>query len=321
MAKKSSKHTKKIHKHNKKHYNKSFSKGAFIIVLIFVIFVFTRFKHNVKDIKYENTQLVLNNSNITQSLQNGIVSNNNDIYMSIEDIKNYLDSTLYIEDETGTIITKGNKKLAAIKKDDKSILINGSIRSAKNIVMDSNGKTYLAISQLEDVYDYKFTYIQKSNVCVIESLTKKSIKAYAKKNIDLKKESKSSSETIEVVPKGSWVIYIGRENDMAKIRTNNGNIGYTKEKNLDNYVVERDDFDNNQEKNVEESSFEYDITKKDIKSFEKRLKIINLVLQQAIKNDKMYIKIINNGEKGFEFERFKIEIEPMLKECGITVEF
>lgn len=321
MAKKNSKHTKKVNKNNKKRYNKSFPKGAFVIVFILIIIVLINLKSNVKDFSTDSTQIILNNQNITENLQTSLLENNSKIYMCIEDIQKYLDNTLYVEESTGTIITTSSKKLAAMKKNDENIEINGSNQQIKDVAIEESGKTYLAISDLENVYDYKFSYIKQNNIVVIESLNKKSIKAYAKNAIKLKKENKMFSKTIENIPKGSWVTFISEENGLAKIRTKDGNIGYTKKSKLDNFVVEREDFEENFELTKQEKSFDYDITGKDITTFEKRLKIINLILQQAIKNDSMYVNIIYKAEQNFEFERFKIEVQPMLKECGITTNF
>ena len=52
-----------------------------------------------------------------------------------------------------------------------------------------------------------------------------------------------------------------------------------------------------------------------------RKNIINLILQEVIKNDNMYVKIIYNGTEEQGYNRFKIEIIPILSECGIKVEF
>ena len=76
--------------------------------------------------------------------------------------------------------------------------------------------------------------------------------------------------------------------------------------------------DNNTQQN---NVLEYDITDKDMSTFEKRQNIINLILQEAIKNDKMYVKITYNGAEEQKYDRFKIEITPILSECGIKVEF
>ena len=119
----------------------------------------------------------------------------------------------------------------------------------------------------------------------------------------------------------NWLIFINEEDGIAKVRTQTGKIGYVKKKQLDDFVTERENLEENNDNNTQQSNIlEYDITKKDISTFEKRQNIINLILQEAIKNGKMYVKIINNGTDSEEYQRFKIESVPMLKECGIKIE-
>lgn len=320
MTKKNSKHIKKEKKNKKKHNNKSYKKIAFVVMLILVIVIIINLKNTAKKISYENTQIILNNENITSKLQDDIIIENEKIYMSFNDIQNFLDKTIYEEKETGLIITTTNKKIATFKQDDENITINGSNQKVKNALIQKDGKNYIAISELENVYNYDFDYISNSNVVTIDNLNKKCIKAYANKNIKIKEENKTFSSMIEKVKKGNWLIYISEENGVAKVRTQNGTIGYVKVSSLDNFVTERDDFDEETNYSSNKETLEYDITKKDLKTYKKRLDIINLILQEAIKNDKMYVKIIYNGEVNFEFERFKIEILPILQECGITVE-
>lgn len=127
------------------------------------------------------------------------------------------------------------------------------------------------------------------------------------------------SKTIDKVQKGKWLVYISEENGIAKVRTQNGKIGYVKNNLLDNFVTEREDFNVKDEENKSDETLEYDITKKDITTFEKRKKIINLILQETIKNDKMYVTVIYKGNNNDEYERFKIESVPVLRECGIKV--
>jgi hypothetical protein len=317
MARKNSKHIKK--KNNKKYYNKSYKKIAFVVVLILIIILIINLKSTPGKVKNENTQIILNNENITSNLQDDIIREEEKIYMSFNDIQKFLDNTIYQEDETGLIITASNKKIATIKQDEENITINGSDKKSKNILIEKNDKKYIAISELEDVYDYSFNYIDESNIVTIDNLNKKSVKAYAKKKLKIKEEMNGFSKILEIVEKGKWVVLISEENGYAKIRTPNGIIGYVKKNALDNYVTERENFEEEENDTFDVEELEYDITKKDISNFEKRSNIINLILQEAIKNDKMYVKIIYNGTDNFEFERFKIEIVPVLQECGIKI--
>lgn len=312
MSKKKSKHTK-----NKKHTNKSYIFLAFICVFILIIIICS--KNKTEQIQNKQTELIINNENITQNLQDKIINENGKTYMSFDDIKNYIDKNLYKETETNLIITTGDKKVAAMKQGEDNIEINGSNQKNKNIVEEKDGKEYIAISELENVYDYNFTYIESSNIAVIDSLNKQYIKACAKKNIKIKKENKIMSKTIDKVQKGKWLVYISEENGIAKVRTQNGKIGYVKKNLLDNFVTEREDFNVKDEENKSDETLEYDITKKDITTFEKRKKIINLILQETIKNDKMYVTVIYKGNNNDEYERFKIESVPVLRECGIKV--
>ena len=88
---------------------------------------------------------------------------------------------------------------------------------------------------------------------------------------------------------------------------------------MENFETQREDFETNTEKTIDNDALEYNLDGKDISTFEKREEVINLILQEAIKSDRMYVKIIYNGERNSFFERFKIEVLPILKECGITV--
>ena len=313
MAKNSSKHKKKSN-------NKSYKKIAFIIAFIFIIII--GIKINKKEEKSDKMQVIINNENITEDLQDEIKQENDQIYMSFEDIQKFIDSTIYKENETDLIITTSPKKVVTLKKYDENVKINGATQKIKDAVIEENGKDYIAISELENVYDYEFKYTEASNTITIDSLNKKLIKAYVTKNVKIKETNKANSKTVDKVKKGNWLIYISEENKMAKVRTQNGKIGYVKKKYLDNFITEREDIKEENSENTEvEKQLEYDITKENISTFEKRENVINRILQEAIKNDKIYLKILYNGTDESNYDRFKIEIVPVLKECGIKVIF
>ena len=212
--------------------------------------------------------------------------------------------------------------MVTLKKDDENVKINGATQKIKDGVIEENGKDYIAISELENVYDYEFKYTEASNTITIDSLNKKLVKAYVTKNVKIKETNRENSKTVDKVKKGNWLIYISEENKMAKVRTQNGKIGYVKKKYLDNFITEREDIkEENSENTGVEKQLEYDITKENISTFEKRENVINRILQEAIKNDKIYLKILYNGTDESNYDRFKIEIVPVLKECGIKVIF
>ena len=140
-------------KNNKKrkHNNKGYKIIVFAIVLILILIIVIRNKPIKKN--NEITQIVLNNENITNKLVSPIIFENNQIYMSYEDIKQFFDETLYTEEDTGCIITTSDRKLAIIKKDDQTMRVNNSNVDVKNIIIEQDNKIYIAISELSIVYN------------------------------------------------------------------------------------------------------------------------------------------------------------------------
>ena len=128
------------------------------------------------------------------------------------------------------------------------------------------------------------------------------------------------SSTVEKIKKGDEVVFISEQNGWAKIRTNNGNIGFVKKNKLTNFVVEREDFIENQD--IKDTSFKIDITNKNISNFEKRKGVIEEIFTNTLKNKKTSVKIVYSKEKELEdYQRFAREVTAYLKECGITTVF
>ena len=89
MSKKNSKHI----KNKKKNNNKSYKKIAFVVVLILIVII--GIKNTKEENKNQELQIILNNENITSKLENKILTENNQVYMSFEDIQKIIDSTIY----------------------------------------------------------------------------------------------------------------------------------------------------------------------------------------------------------------------------------
>ncbi len=310
---------KKAKKTNQKDNKKGLKVIALLIVLILIIIIFLNFRTDGAA-RYSKTQIILDNANITDQLQDDVLINDDKIYMSIDDVKKILDETIYKEEETGLIITASDLKIATLNEENENaVTINGSNQNIEKAIIKENEKDYILISELENVYNYELQYISDTNVITIDRLNKECIKAKVKKKTKIKQENKFFSKSAEKIEKETEVIVISQEKDVAKIRTPKGNIGYIKSKLLEDFVTVRENMEEISNKEIGENAYIYDITSKDITTFKKREEVINLILQETIKNDKMEVKIIYNGEDNIYFERFKIEAIPILRECGITV--
>ena len=308
---------------NKKR-KKSIKKYKVIFAVVFMIVIVLIIKNSkVKEDSIFNskTQIILDNENITNNLKESLILDDKKIYLSVEDIKKFFDESIYKEDSTNTLITIGNNKVVALTENTNTVLVNGSTIQENNVFINKDGIDYLSISYLATIYNYDLNYIEKTNILVLDSLNKKSEKATIKKKTKLKEYSKFFSRTIITIPKGEEINIIYEQENIAKVRTNDGLIGYIELKKLENKVVEREDFVI-ENKNISNGNIkEIDITNKDISTFEKRENVINEILQNSVKNSTLNIKIIYLSENSFEFERFKKESVPVLLECGITTSF
>ena len=284
-----------------------------ILVLLLLIVIKVSYKQKNTEIS-----LILNNEEITQDLSNGLFNVDEVVYMSFHDILKYIDKTIYLENDN-RIITTSSKKVASLEIGKSEITINGSEKSILDGPIKINENIFLPISELESVYDMNFDYSKHSNIAIIEDLSTKKTIATAKKKLKIKKDKSLFSKTLTKVKKEDIVVYISEEGNWSKVMTGDGYIGYVKTKKLSNIVAEREEF------KVEETIknggiLEKDITNKDISNFEKREELIENIFTEAIKNDKMQIKIICKGQNE-SFERLEIEAKPVFNECGINSEF
>ena len=311
------KHQKIKEKKNKKKNVKIKVNKKIIIMLAIILVLFCKFKlfNNVKLIRNTYTNIVINNINVTNELNDRIIKKDNIIYMSLEDTKKLIDDTILFEEKSDLIVMTSDKKLASLKCGEDTLKINGSSQKIYCTTIEENNKIYIPISELQYVYDMELEYKEDTNILTIDFLNKKLEKAYLKKSKYIKDTPKSLSKNVEKVKKGNWVIYDSEESGWAKVRSQNGNIGYIKKKFLDNFIIERENMHSMQHEDPSEY-LEVDISKEDMTNFSKREKLINKIWLDAVKNNYVAVKIICNNEN-VDVERFKIEIVPFLKESGI----
>ena len=286
-----------------------------IMLIMFIINIINRGEEKVN-----KTKLILSNQDITNELEKDVIKHYNEIYLSFNDIQKFIDKTLYQENEDGSIITTSEKKVAKLDLNKNQITINGSKIAIKGKAFKENGTIYLPISDLEKVYDIDLNYIENNNIIIIDYYSKKLIKANAKKSLSIKEKMSNFSKTIEKVKKETSVIVISEEGKWTRIRTQSGNIGYVKSKRLNNFTTVRDDMETLDIDKTTTKYYTKNIKKENIKTYNKREKLISNILEETVKNGYMAVKIKGtNKQEGWE--RFKIEVKPILKECGIKVKF
>lgn len=215
-----------------------------LILLAIAVFVLIKAQNYIKESTEGEINLILNNRNVTARLKHDVKIDNGTVYLSMEDMKNFFDKYIYIEEEINEVVTTYDKKIASIGFDANKLTINGSIKKIYAHAIKEDDVVYLPISEMLDVYNIELANIEKSKIVTIDLLTREQIKAYTKSKISVKWKKDAFSKTVDKVEKGSVVIAISSDEDgWTRIRTENGEIGYVKTNKLTNYTTIRENWE------------------------------------------------------------------------------
>lgn len=223
---------------------KKVTKALIIVVAIIIIGVILyQINNNIVFDKNKNINLVINNKNITSNLKKDIFIQDDEIYISKQDLGNFFDKYIYEDTQNNQIITTYDTKIAAISLDENKISINGVSKKTYAQTIKKDNAIYLPIKELEDVYGIEISYIENSKVITIDSTSKEQKKAIVTKNLPVKSTKKFIAKTVDKIKKGSYVVVISEDKGYTKIRTENGKLGYIKSKYLANEVTVRENME------------------------------------------------------------------------------
>ena len=221
-----------------------------IIVLIIIIILMALLiwlkapDYYVKEVKGK-TNLVINNNNVTSKMKDDVyIDSKGVIYLSINDVKNYFDKYINYDESSNRLITTSDTKIATLIKDKKNIDINGATVSIASTVIEKDGKIYIPFSELaQNVYNVEIEHKESTDRVVIDSLDRELKKADSKKNIKVKYKAKKFSKTLAKVKQGEKVVVISQDDKWSKIRTENGIVGYVKNKTIANLTYVRENME------------------------------------------------------------------------------
>lgn len=221
---------------------------AILIIIVIAVIAFIANDYIILD-KNKTTNLIINNKNVTSNLKNEIMIKDDIIYLSKQDIANFFDKYIYEEKKTNQIITTYDKKIAEIGFEKNTININGSNKKIYAHAEKENETIYLPISEMKEVYDIEIEYLPDTKVVTMDSKDREQKKAIVNSNVAVKSSTNFIAKTVDRVKKGENVIVVSSENGNAKIRTQNGKLGYIKANKLTNEITVREDM--HEEKQVE----------------------------------------------------------------------
>jgi spore germination protein YaaH len=224
-----------------KNIKKIWLKIAVVIVLLIIAGVVLLVSPNFKkDPNEGKINFIINNNNVTGKLKHDIwINENSVVYASMEDLENYFDGQIYYDKENNQIITTSDTKVAVFSLTEKKMTLNGSEVKLVSGAVKQDGVYYLPISEMEKVYNLEITNID-NQIITLDSLDRELIKADVTKNLSVKYNTKFITKTVDKLKKGEKVVVISEKDGYAKIRTENGKIGYIKADKLTNKTTVRE---------------------------------------------------------------------------------
>lgn len=226
------------------------SKGKIILnVIIVIIFlailggVFYFSPNYIKEDYNGKTKILINNNNVTLKMKNDVyIDENNNIFMSIPDIKNYFDKYIEYDKEDGDIVTTSEINIAKLSTKNNKITINGEEEELNSPAIEREETVYLPFSEIsEKVYDVDLEYIKDTDTIIIDSLDRKQETATVNKKTKIKYKPQVFSRTLDKLKENDEIVFIEEKEDWAKVRTIDGTIGYVKKENLNDLEVVREE--------------------------------------------------------------------------------
>ena len=213
-----------------------------MLALLIIGFIAIKAETLIKEKTDGKINLIINNNNVTSRLKNEVKIDDGIIYGSMDDIKNFFDKYIYIEEETNEIITTYDDKIASIGFDANKLTLNGSTKKISAHALKDNDAVYMPISEMQDVYNIELKNIEDTKVITIDSLDREQISADTKSKMSIKSKGRFFSKTVDKVQKGETVILVdnGQDSGWTKIRTQKGKVGYVKANKLTDITTIRE---------------------------------------------------------------------------------
>ena len=202
-------------------------------------------KRNYIVSKINQTNLIINNSNATSSLKNNVYIKDGVVYVSKPDIYNFFDNTITYDEKYNQVVTTSSTKIASLPIDSKQIQVNSSNTTIKAGAIIIDEVAYVPISELDEVYNIKATYVESEDLVYIDSLDREQQTATLKKDSGIKYKPTIISATLAKAKQGDTLTIANRSdypvpNGWTRVRTENGTLGYIQTGKLNEFKTIRE---------------------------------------------------------------------------------
>ena len=209
------------------------------ILVLLSVFVLNKAENYLREKSDNQINLILNNRNVTANLKHEMIEEDGNVYLSLDDVKNYFDKYIYLEEEINEIVTTYDKQIATIGFETNKLTLNGSTKKIYAHVIKKDDITYLPIMEMKEVYNLETAKVGR--VIILDSISRKQTKATTKSDLSVKWKADFFSKTVDKIKKDDNIIVVEEKDGWTKIRTENGKIGYVQTNKLANYTITREE--------------------------------------------------------------------------------
>ena len=236
----------------------------FGIIIMLCLYIAPNFKKTGSEGKIN---LVINYKNVTEKMKGRVIKEESQIYLSVDDIKNYYDKYIYYDEQYNYIIAAGNGYLACFDINNNTLNLNDKNSNIK--IIKENDQYYIPITSLQELYNIKVDYNQDTNIVVIDSLDRELKSSNTLKKVSVKSKPTIASRTLEELDNDATVYVRNNEDEQTQsnqvksksiltninnkikslelenskkwtyIRTENGTLGYIKNSDLSEQKIVR----------------------------------------------------------------------------------
>ena len=302
-----------------------------IIVGILLVVILNIFRYAAYFKKEDNSRLfVIIQNEVKVELAHDVYIDDNDVvYLSEEDMKEYFDRDLYYEKDDSNLrryISISDNKVLEITEDKNHMYVNGVFTKIKGKVLDKDGVFYFPISELTEIYNVEVDYLKEKNRLNIDKLSEEKTTGVVNRNTDLKYKMTNISKNIEKLEQGEVVTIVeDMDSKWVRVKTDDYAVGYVKKSKLidiskkrstlglssedfSNFDFENDiviEIDNDTYENFDERISNYDNRTELIKELNDKLMIEIENASNSSKNlgIKMNISDVTNVENYYKFLR------------------
>ena len=222
---------------------------AVLIIILVIIFIINKLIGGGNKRKIDETMLVIGDN--VQDMKNSIiVDSSNNIYVSIDDIKNLYDENIYYDEANNKLITTYNKHIAILELEKTTMEINDAETKINGMMHFMEDKLYLPFSDLGLVYDFEYKYSNDTNIVIVDSISLEKKVAEVSKDVTLKNPIQDAKKDFYKLKKSDNVVVFEEKDNEYKIRTGTGIIGFINKNKLENLKTVRDNMQEEKKDNI-----------------------------------------------------------------------